>query len=136
MTYRNPDLLRLARKAPRCMACNRPNDGTVVAAHSNERKGMGLKAPDHMWAAMCGKCHIRLDQGADLSREDRRAMWLRAYWFTQDWLWEVGLLVVASEPVPHTNPERAPSRKIKSAKAIPSRPMQKSTRKIPSRPFR
>lgn len=115
------------------MDCGAPNDGTVVAAHANHLdKGMGMKASDFMFAALCFKCHAFLDQGATLTREDRRWMWERAYWKTQAWLWGSGLVCVAPE---HVSPEPPMPAKNKAAKGrkIPSRPFQKSGRNIARR---
>ena len=143
MTFRSPELLRLARLAPRCMSCDCTNDGSVVAAHANHiMKGMGIKAPDWAWCGLCWKCHAFLDQGATLTREDRREMWLQAFYKTQDWLWTSGLLQVAPNAVepPHARSGTA-TRPIK--KKVPkSRPIQNAgfpkgpKRPIPSRPLR
>ena len=46
MLYRNKKLLALAKEAPKCFHCDMPNDGTVIAAHRNEGKGIGIKASD------------------------------------------------------------------------------------------
>jgi hypothetical protein len=97
---------------------------------------MSLKAPDFAWAALCTLyCHADLDQGKDMSKEDRRAFWERAYWKTQAWLWENGLVCVAAEHVTE-DPEPKAKRKVAKGRSIPSRPFQKSSRKIPSRPLR
>jgi hypothetical protein len=40
---------------------------------------MGLKVSDALVAPLCFTCHSELDQGKDLSREERRDMWNRAY---------------------------------------------------------
>jgi cytochrome c553 len=67
--YRNKRLLELLREAP-CQVCG-IEDGTVVAAHSNQLrdgKGRSIKAHDFRIAAMCYRCHTRCDQGADLSK--------------------------------------------------------------------
>lgn len=128
VAFRHPDLLALAARAPRCMSCGAPADGTIVPAHANHIwKGMGLKAPDWAWAAMDYTCHKQLDQGASLDREDRRAMWLEAFYKTLDWLWTSGLIRVAADPVEHVNPPRRPSKKIAKG-----RPLQ-SGRKLQSR---
>ncbi len=97
-TYRNPALLRLAKLAPRCMACGRYNDGSVVAAHSNQLrdgKGRGLKASDYRVAFLDADCHTALDQGKNLTREERVQMWEDAHRETIGWLFESGHLVVA-----------------------------------------
>lgn len=55
---------------------------TVVPAHSNQQqhgKGMGIKADDLYTAPACLHCHIELDQGHRLSKEERRQAWDRAY---------------------------------------------------------
>lgn len=67
--YRNRALLDLADGAE-CAICG-AQDGTVVAAHSNQSrhgKGAGIKAEDCFTAALCYSCHSRLDQGG-VSRE-------------------------------------------------------------------
>lgn len=67
--------------------------GPVQAAHRNEGKGMGLKVSDALVAALCPSCHAELDQGKNLTREERRAMWDRAYVVTVQRLIESGKLV-------------------------------------------
>src|SRR5690242_10965213 len=102
MTYRNPALLNLARLAPRCMCCDRPNDGTVVAAHSNQArdgKGLGLKASDAAVALACATCHAFIDQGVSPSGGvhplgTREALWEKGHRATMRWLIESGHLVV------------------------------------------
>lgn len=97
--YRNPALLRLAKDCPRCMSCGRPNDGTIVAAHSNQLrdgKGRSLKAHDYRIAFLDFKCHAFLDQGATLSREQRVQMWEDAHRETIGWLFDSGHLDVVS----------------------------------------
>lgn len=93
MTYRNKRLLEACRELP-CQHCG-ASDGTVCAAHSNwysEGKGRGLKASDAAVAALCFICHALLDSGKDLSREERRLMWLEAYVRTMMLLIERGIL--------------------------------------------
>jgi hypothetical protein len=66
-------------------------DGTIVAAHSNQMrdgKGRGLKADDYRIAALCYKCHTELDQGKNMSREERLNMWENAHRATIGWLFE------------------------------------------------
>jgi hypothetical protein len=74
------------REAFRLIPCQWPgcgrDDGTVVCAHSNalaDGKGKGMKAGDDRGASLCYRCHCRLDQGSELSREERRAGWLAAH---------------------------------------------------------
>ena len=87
--YRNQKLLEAVRKSL-CQHCG-VNDGTVCAAHSNQLrdgKGRGLKAHDFRIAALCFKCHSALDQGRDMSREERVNMWEEAHRATVGWLFE------------------------------------------------
>jgi hypothetical protein len=95
LTYRNKRLLEVVRNAP-CMHCGK-QDGTVVAAHSNNQrdgKGMGIKAADYRIAALCMACHHELDQGKSLSKEERREMWEAAHRDTIGWLFENNYLQV------------------------------------------
>lgn len=141
--YRNATLLGLARLAPSCMDCGAHNHGQVVAAHRNEGKSLGSKNPDYMWAALCDKCHALLDQGAALTRDDRRAMWNAAYWRTQEWLWSSGHVAAHLTPQPQPVPPPPIKIKIRSGRKmtgsakIPSRKFDKPAepQKIPSRPW-
>ena len=86
--YRNQKLLEAVRACP-CQHCGR-EDGTVVAAHSNQLrdgKGRGLKAHDYRIAALCFTCHTNVDQGM-LSREEQREIWEEAHRKTIGWLFE------------------------------------------------
>ena len=78
--YRNKKLLESVRQLP-CQHCE-IEDGTVVAAHSNQLrdgKGRGLKASDYRIAALCFSCHATLDQGTKLSKSERVEMWEDAH---------------------------------------------------------
>ena len=78
--YRSDKLLRALRDSP-CQQCGR-EDGTVVAAHSNQMrdgKGRGLKAHDYRIAALCFTCHAEIDQGNKMSREERLNAWENAH---------------------------------------------------------
>lgn len=89
MNYRNKPLLEVVRDAP-CQLCG-AQDGTVVAAHSNQQrdgKGMGIKAHDYRIAALCYSCHSQLDQGSKMSKEDRQDIWEMAHRKTIGWLFE------------------------------------------------
>lgn len=93
--YRNKKLLVAVRDAP-CMNCGK-QDGTVVAAHSNQLrdgKGKGIKASDYRIAAMCGQCHYELDQGRNLSKTERVELWDEAHRKTIGWLFDEGYLLV------------------------------------------
>lgn len=57
-------------------------DGYTQAAHSNQLqhgKGRGIKASDEYTAALCLKCHYELDQGKNLSKDERVEMWEKAH---------------------------------------------------------
>jgi len=56
----------------------------VQAAHTNwgGGKGKGVKADDNLVAALCLKCHYEIDQGKELSREERQEKWQRAHMAT------------------------------------------------------
>jgi hypothetical protein len=42
-------------------------------------KGKGSKADDNLVAALCLACHYEIDQGAHLSKDERKEMWLKAH---------------------------------------------------------
>ena len=91
LIYRNKKLLELVRQSP-CQTCG-TQDGTVVAAHSNQLrdgKGRGLKAHDYRIAALCFRCHSELDQGTKMSKAERVESWEEAHRRTIGWLFESG----------------------------------------------
>jgi hypothetical protein len=91
--YRNKKMLELARTIP-CQHCDK-DDGTVVAAHSNQLrdgKGRGLKAHDYRIAALCYRCHMELDQGVKLDKAQRVQMWEDAHRKTLGLFFERGLI--------------------------------------------
>jgi len=93
--YRNKKLLEKLRDAPICFGCGKHNDGTIVAAHSNQLlhgKGRGIKAEDCYVAALCHNCHSELDQGYSMTREERLSMWNGACILTYGWLMKEELL--------------------------------------------
>ena len=95
MTYRNKKLLEVVRKLP-CQICG-IEDGTVIAAHSNQQrdgKGTGIKANDYRIAALCNKCHMELDQGKSMSKVERIDTWENAHRNTIGQLFEYGYLKV------------------------------------------
>jgi len=74
------------------MACG-IQDGTVVAAHSNQSKhgkGRGIKASDQYVAALCHRCHFEVDQGKG-TREEKNAIWDEAHRLTRMILEKDGL---------------------------------------------
>jgi cytochrome c553 len=95
--YRNKKLLELARLLP-CQICG-IEDGTVVAAHSNQLrdgKGRGLKSSDFRIASLCFRCHAEADTSSTLSKVARIEMWEQAHRATIGELFERGLVVVKS----------------------------------------
>jgi hypothetical protein len=95
MMYRNKALLEAVRDCP-CQSCG-AQDGTVVAAHSNQLrdgKGKGIKASDAAIAALCYICHHQIDQGFLLNKEERRQIWDEAHRKTMRWLIENEYLIV------------------------------------------
>jgi hypothetical protein len=62
-----------------CQSCG-SGYGTQ-AAHTNwgGGKGRGIKADDNLIAALCQTCHYEIDQGANLSKEQRQQLWLKAH---------------------------------------------------------
>ncbi len=61
---------RRAVASLRCVRCGR--EGDTQCAHRNEGKGMGLKTDDALTAALCSTCHSEIDQGKDMTRDERR----------------------------------------------------------------
>lgn len=95
MTYRNKKLLEITRQLP-CQLCGK-QDGTVVAAHSNQQrdgKGTGIKSSDAMIAALCYNCHMELDQGKLYLKVRKIELWEDAHRNTLKYLIENEYLVV------------------------------------------
>jgi ferredoxin len=91
--YRSPKLLKACRDLP-CQRCDR-EDGTVVAAHSNQLrdgKGRGIKAHDYRVAALCSVCHFEIDQGKTLLKFEKSQEWDEAHRRTIAALFERGVL--------------------------------------------
>jgi hypothetical protein len=93
--YRNKKLLEVARLLP-CQHCG-IEDGTVVAAHSNQLrdgKGRGLKSSDFRIASLCFRCHAEADTSSTLTKVARIEMWEQAHRATIGELFERGLVGV------------------------------------------
>jgi len=75
---RSPKLLREVAQLE-CQSCG-AGYGTQ-AAHTNwgGGKGRGIKADDNLIAALCQTCHYEIDQGANLTKEQRQQLWLNAH---------------------------------------------------------
>lgn len=95
--YRNKKLLQLANKAPHCFECLAPNEGQVVACHSNlqkDGKGMGIKANDNKICYLCHLCHNLMDSDKRLTKTQRAEMFERNHRLTMDWLFISGNVIV------------------------------------------
>ena len=80
--FRSKGMMEAVRALP-CGHCG-AEDGTVVGAHPNwswAAKGRSIKAHDVV-AALCHRCHTELDQGRDLTGEEREKMWFKAFYRT------------------------------------------------------
>ena len=85
-----------------CVLCGRkfgPGEAPDVC-HRNEGKGMGAKVPDSLTWAGCRACHVRIDQGMELSRDERRSLTDRAIVLTLRALTAVGFLDVFADTAP------------------------------------
>lgn len=96
--FRDRDLLNLAYALP----CQLQIPGVCTGgdpsepAHSNQSrhgKGKSLKAHDCFFAAACRACHVEIDQGSRLTREERIEIWQRGFERTLLALWQRGLLL-------------------------------------------
>ena len=85
--YRSQKWIRAVSSLGFCVNCG--NEG-VQAAHRNEGKGMGTKVSDCLTAALCPHCHSMIDQGREMSREERRAMMDRSIVLTLEQLVKAG----------------------------------------------
>jgi hypothetical protein len=86
---RSKRLLQLVASLP-CQHCG--NEHHVQAAHSNwseHGKGKGIKASDIYTAALCLRCHYEIDQGPNLSKEQRKEMWTNAHIKTKELVQQV-----------------------------------------------
>ncbi|WP_023640390.1 DUF1364 family protein [Dickeya zeae] len=88
--YRSKEWLAAVGSIQRCVLCGAW--GTQVA-HRNEGKGMGIKADDCATAALCTVCHTEIDNGKNLTREERRQQMDRAIVLTVIQIARLGLVV-------------------------------------------
>ena len=107
MTWRSKPHRDLCEGAA-CINCGRIND-TVIPAHRNEDKGMGIKVSDAFTVPLCFICHLAYDQPKD--REQARASFDRWHSLWCAKLIERGILVrndgtIEPEPLPKILPRR------------------------------
>lgn len=88
-TYRSRKWLAAVGSIEQCVLCGRY--GTQVA-HRNEGKGIGIKCDDSLTAALCINCHQEIDNGKQLTRDERREKLDRAIVLTVKELSRRGLI--------------------------------------------
>ena len=91
MNYRNKKLLDYAKHVPKCTFCGKANDGSIVAAHSNQLrdgKGKGIKAHDYRIAYLCFDCH-RLTDESRLTKKEKALIWEEAHRASIPYFFEV-----------------------------------------------
>lgn len=89
-TFRSKKWVAAVGQIDQCVLCGRW--GTQVA-HRNEGKGTGLKADDCATAALCVVCHNEIDNGKNLSRDERRQRMDRVIVLTVIKIAHLGLVV-------------------------------------------
>jgi hypothetical protein len=97
MNFRSRDLLNLCYEFDCLLRIDSVcTGGTGEPCHANwpeHGKGAGMKAHDCYAVPGCRACHMALDQGSKLSGEQRKDIWLRAFWKYLPQLWQRGLLI-------------------------------------------
>lgn len=73
--YRSAGWMKAVAELETCVLCGRHG---VQVAHRNEDKGRGMKVDDCLTAALCPACHDAIDNGKDMTRDERRAAMDRA----------------------------------------------------------
>lgn len=94
--FRSPDMMVAVRTFP-CGRCGKTIEGTC-GAHPNwswADKGGRIKAHD-LVAAMCPSDHYAIDQGKELTGEEREMIWLKAFYNTMLHGFRVGKFVVTA----------------------------------------
>lgn len=91
-TYRSREWLAAVGQIECCVLCGAYG---VQVAHRNEGKGMGLKVDDSLTAALCVTCHTDIDNGKNLTREERRALMDRAIVLTVQRLSREGRIAIS-----------------------------------------
>ena len=86
--FRSEPFRKLVASLP-CQSCG--SEGTQ-AAHRNQGKGLALKTSDALVVALCPTCHHELDQGMDMTKEQRRDFWNQCYIKQMQYMIETGLV--------------------------------------------
>jgi hypothetical protein len=75
-----------------CQVCGR--DGVQVAHSNQSRDGKGMSLKSYPWrvAAICPACHVEIDSGKNLSRQERIDTWEQAHRSTIGELFARGLV--------------------------------------------
>lgn len=82
--YRDRKLLDTAYHFP-CMlnfdCCEGGDAGEPAHANGHKQgKGGAMKAHDCFFVPSCRPCHMYLDQGSGMTKDERREAWEDAYW--------------------------------------------------------
>ncbi|WP_338092954.1 hypothetical protein [Chromobacterium amazonense] len=89
---KNPDWLAAVGTIRQCVRCG--SHIAVQIAHRNEGKGLALKNPDALTAALCLPCHTAIDNGNRFNLEFRRKEMDRAIVQTLEKLALAGLVKI------------------------------------------
>lgn len=87
--YRSRKWLAAVHQIECCVLCGKYG---IQAAHRNFGKGMSQKTDDCLCAALCDECHRQIDNGGDMTRDERRALLDRAICDTIAQLARMGLI--------------------------------------------
>jgi hypothetical protein len=91
--FRSRDWMAAVASLEFCVLCGRYG---VQVAHRNEGKAKGRKVDDCLTGAICPICHSEIDQGAHLTRDQRRALMDKAIVLTVLALVRAGKLQVSA----------------------------------------
>lgn len=98
MNYRSRALLDLAHELDCTLripgVCEGGRGEPCHANWAEMGKGLGQKAHDCFAVPGCRACHMELDQGSRLTKDERRRIWEAAFWRYLPKLWQRGMLVV------------------------------------------
>lgn len=80
--------------SPRCRASGAAGTASRwrTAISSATARGRGIKAYPWRVAALCPECHVEIDSGATLSKQERRDAWDEAHRATVGELFRLGLI--------------------------------------------